>query len=233
MKEDGRLIPIGSGYLVQVSQTQSAGRQRFSIAHEICHTFFENEAGQRASGHVDEYTGLFDEERWEEYLCDVGAAQMLLHPNWLVIFRGEALSLDSIGEIQAACESSFEAAGRQLVDREPMQYSFILWEMGYRKGEEALRSQPVFAGMDAGPKARLRASRVYGSPTAPFFPRRKSVSEGSSIFRALIEQTRTQGVEQFDISGRSLVCECESEFSPFRLKGEMQARVMTVAHWTV
>src|SRR5690349_20623516 len=40
MVEDGRLVPEGDGYVIQVNCRHSEEKQRFTIGHETCHTFF-------------------------------------------------------------------------------------------------------------------------------------------------------------------------------------------------
>src|SRR4051812_38038213 len=41
MAQAGRLVPQDTGYLIQVNKRHSEEKQRFSCAHEICHTFFK------------------------------------------------------------------------------------------------------------------------------------------------------------------------------------------------
>src|SRR5687767_13723455 len=78
MREAGRLVPDGTGYLVQVNAAHSLGKRRFTVSHEICHTFF-NEARNGMAGSTDAETGRYDERSPEEYLCDRGAGRILLH----------------------------------------------------------------------------------------------------------------------------------------------------------
>jgi len=72
---DGFLEPLGTtfdeGFVIHLNGTESAARRNFTIAHEICHTFFyelvpELKFVQHAT----------DPE--EERLCDIGAAELLM-----------------------------------------------------------------------------------------------------------------------------------------------------------
>ncbi len=204
MRSAGRLVPRVDGYLIQVNDGDPPTRRRFSIAHEICHTFFTVPATGGAP-HEDATTGAFDESLQEEYLCDVGAAHLLLHPRWLIErAAGVDPSIDRLFAIASECEASAEATARQLAALGVWSCSFVFWEPGYRKAE-VRRDQP----------ARLRVARVYASPGAPFLPRRKSVRDDSSIADALRDHSRTSGVERFVIGRRELVAQCESHFAGY------------------
>jgi IrrE N-terminal-like domain len=72
---DGALRPIGSeysdGFQMVVSKNISSARFRFTIAHEICHTFFYE--------YVPEFKFFpHRTDDLEERLCDLGAAELLM-----------------------------------------------------------------------------------------------------------------------------------------------------------
>jgi Zn-dependent peptidase ImmA (M78 family) len=72
---DGFLKPLGNayndGFILHVNGDASAARRKFTIAHEICHTFFYEVVPELKF--VDH---AIDPE--EERLCDVGAAELLM-----------------------------------------------------------------------------------------------------------------------------------------------------------
>ena len=75
LKCDGMLEPIGQtfadGFKVQLKKNVSAARMRFSVAHEICHTFFyELVPEMKFRDH--------DVDEAEERLCNFGAAELLV-----------------------------------------------------------------------------------------------------------------------------------------------------------
>src|SRR5690606_26909712 len=163
----------------------------------------------------DRTTGTFDGRR-EEYLCDGGAAHILLHPSWL---RDLAVvhepSLERLFAAAAACEASAEATARQLAVLGVWECAFVFWEPGYRKSEQALIGRaplPGFEPVAAEPIPKLRATRVYRPDGTPFFPRRKSVDEDTSIAEALRDEVRTRAVERFDLGGQHLIADCESQY---------------------
>ncbi|MCC6237271.1 MAG: ImmA/IrrE family metallo-endopeptidase [Dehalococcoidia bacterium] len=236
MASAGRLVPVpGGGYVVQVNGTDSIGRQRFSAAHEICHTFFD-EARRAASEHEDRITGAFDMERREEYLCDVGAAHLLLHPTWLRdLATREQPSLERLFEIATICEASAEATARQLAALGVWACSFVFWEPGYRKGERLQLAHAPLPGLEALaplPVPKLRATRVYAAEGSPFFPLRKSVAEGTSIAAALRNEGLTHAIERFDVGQKPLVVDCQSQYVGYvNGNGEPVPRVLTVMRW--
>jgi Zn-dependent peptidase ImmA (M78 family) len=77
---DGRLEPLGTsfgdGFDLLVSKARSPARRRFTLAHELCHTFFyELVPRVKFSPHR--------EDPCEERLCDGGASEILM-PSWQV-----------------------------------------------------------------------------------------------------------------------------------------------------
>lgn len=232
----GRLVPIaGGGYVVQVNEAESPGRQRFSTAHEICHTFF-NEVRRSPRTHDDLTTGLFDAAASEEFLCDLGAAHMLLHPAWLQrLASNDEPSLDRLFEIATTCGASAEATARQVVTLGVWRCSFVFWEPGYRKGELELLARKPLPGLESvakQPSLKLRANRVYAADGMPFFPLRKSVDSGSSITEALLGEARTRAVEHFDLGMRRLVADCESQYVGYiDSDGVLVPRVLTLLRW--
>lgn len=234
MVEAGRLIPDGDGYVIQVNGRHGEGKRRFTVGHEICHTFF-NEAHQSSRGSTDLTTGLFDIRKEEEYLCDVGAAHILLNPRWLFpMAESRSPSLDALLEIAEDCGASIEASAFQLAQAGRWPCTFVFWQPGLRKSERVTREQAAFEGWEdlVRPTPKLRASRVYGADGTPFLPQNKSVDLDSGIYRALEEQTRTESEEIFEVGRRTLRAWCQSDYLPYYDEtGALQPRVISYIVW--
>lgn len=234
MVEAGRLIPDGDGYVIQVNGRHRKGKRRFTAGHEICHTFF-NEAHQSSRESVDLTTGLFDIRAEEEYLCDVGAAHLLLNPQWLLpMAELRSPSLVALLEIAEDCGASVEATAFQLAQVGRWPCTFVFWEPGFRKPERVIPEQAAFEGWEdlARPQRKLRASRVYGADGTPFLPKNKSVDFDSGIYRALEEQTRTESEEIFEIGRRTLRAWCQSDYLPYHDETRaLQPRVVSCIVW--
>lgn len=234
MVEAGRLIPGGDSYVIQVNGRHGEGKRRFTVGHEICHTFF-NEAHQSLRDSLDWTTGLFDIRNEEEYLCDVGAAHMLLNPQWLLpMAASQRPSLNALLEIAEGCGASIEATAFQLAQTGRWPCTFVFWEPGLRKSERVAAEQRAFGGWEelARPQPKLRAARVYGADGMPFLPKNTSVDPDSGMYRALEGQTRTESEETFEVGRRALRALCQSDYLPYHDEtGALRPRVVSCIVW--
>jgi len=97
LKCDGMLEPIGvtfsEGFTVRLKKNVSAARMRFSIAHEICHTFFY-ELVPELKFHAHKVDDA------EERLCNLGAAELLVPDKSLrSAARKRPICLDSLEQL--------------------------------------------------------------------------------------------------------------------------------------
>src|SRR4051794_11408263 len=133
MSGAARLIPDGSFLRIEVNQDHSLGKQNFSIDHESSHTLIPTYGNERVD---DKETGAFKDTSEKEFLCDIGAATLLLDPRWLT---GVALQASpSIALLRSTAETftaSLEATARQLAIVAPWSAAFVFWEEGVRKKE--------------------------------------------------------------------------------------------------
>jgi IrrE N-terminal-like domain len=98
----GLLIPVDGGYEVIVCSGQPEGRQNFSTAHEIVHTFFR-EVRPSATPSAE-----------EEDLCNLGAATLTMPAGRFSPFlAARPLSFATLEECQREFAVSLVAAGRR------------------------------------------------------------------------------------------------------------------------
>jgi uncharacterized protein DUF955 len=117
MVPEGVLSTVPGGFKVylQSNFTHKAGmerRTRFTLAHELAHTFFYNTAGQ-----IPQIIKGSPKGRKLEYLCHVAANEMLVPSSLLkreVEARGEVASADSIIDLATLFEVSTEVMMRKL-----------------------------------------------------------------------------------------------------------------------
>ncbi|MGH2819385.1 MAG: ImmA/IrrE family metallo-endopeptidase, partial [Actinomycetota bacterium] len=123
----GILIWDGQRLLIRVRASDSEERRRFTVCHEICHTFFP---GFRESPRTrtDRDVERFDPRDPEEYLCDHGAAELLLPRPWLLPSVPKDFTLDDVIEIAARSRASIEAAAQRCVDLSTRPVAVVMLE---------------------------------------------------------------------------------------------------------
>lgn len=101
----GLLIPEDGGYLIAVCAAQPQGRQNFSAAHEIIHTFFR-EVCPAATASPE-----------EERLCDLGAVVLTMPvARFGPFLQARPLCLASLDECRQEFAVSITAAGRRAME---------------------------------------------------------------------------------------------------------------------
>lgn len=231
MAQAARLVPVDGGFEIQVNESHPQTRQRFSIAHEIGHTFFP--LTQRPVD--DQSIGTFDVANAEEYLCDIAAARMLFHPQWLTKLTARlSPGFDGLASIAEQCGGSLEATGRAIADDALWSGCGILvLEPGYRKKEREQLGQYRLAGVAAAPpRPKLRVARAYMATGLPFIPRNKSVDASSVAHRAWIAEARARGEEELDLGRTSWVIDMDAAWAPFTNSAGIDVpRVLAVARF--
>jgi hypothetical protein len=185
----GRIYAEPSGQLVMDVNTQdSAERQHFTEAHELIHPVFpgfEVEERYRLDTSMDRYA----ENREEEYLCDVGAAALLM-PKELVAERYTVRGgLTDVERLSDDAEVSIEAAANRVVALadEPAVMLCLAWShkpadrIALRKGEDVPRA--------------LRVRYAVTSHLNIYVPRFKGAGE-LSVFCEAAEGSQTVSATQ-------------------------------------
>jgi Zn-dependent peptidase ImmA (M78 family) len=94
LSSDGYIEPLGSsygeGFRITLREEASATRNRFTIAHELCHTFFYEIVPELKFG-------SHDTDPQEERLCNLGAGELLIPGRHLKSHaKKQPLSIDSL-----------------------------------------------------------------------------------------------------------------------------------------
>jgi Zn-dependent peptidase ImmA (M78 family)/O-acetyl-ADP-ribose deacetylase (regulator of RNase III) len=105
---DARLVPLpGDRCRIEFNPHQPKSRTRFSIAHELAHTFFVD---WRDAIRNRESRGNFNRHEWElEMLCNIGAAELLMPISSFPELRSEALDIRHLMKLKDSLEVSAEA----------------------------------------------------------------------------------------------------------------------------
>lgn len=105
---DARTVPDPAGRpLIEYNPIRPRGRVRYSLAHEIAHTMFEDWA-ERVR-HRSPHRGL-DEDEWQlEALCNIAAAEFVMPIGSFRDLAASALSIDALVDEQKRFDVSMEA----------------------------------------------------------------------------------------------------------------------------
>jgi Zn-dependent peptidase ImmA (M78 family) len=124
----------GGGYLIDVNKSHPESRRRFTIAHEIGHTFFfdlEGELTTRSRLEVAD-TNLIDikTNRYEEYLCNLAAAEILMPTRpFSAKVQSAGPTAKTIINLSRLFKTSIWATSRRLLELCPFPKLLIaLWE---------------------------------------------------------------------------------------------------------
>lgn len=215
----------GRNFRIRVRNADMVGRQRFSCAHAIVHTwFFES------SGHGQD--GSSTEQSWseaEEHLCDLGAAALLLPE---AAFRAACpadITIDDILQLADEFQASAESTALRAVALSETPLAMAVLEMKLTPTEHKTlalrRSHPSLPGME-GPTIipRLRVVRSFGQGLR-FLPRHKSVGDGTLLASVLdyggVDYVGEIGIVDgtYRVSARNL---------PVRRDGELIDRVVAL-----
>lgn len=201
----GILYPVNGGYEMAIEASEDIGRQRWSIAHEIVHTFFleVNPSATRS------------EE--QEQLCDVGAAELLL-PIDRVTGRlaDAAIAFETVRRLNDEFGTSFVAAGRRMVELARTAACFLG------------ASRPSVG--QGPPGDDPRPLRIDFSTISPTWTQRgdyegETLSTDCLIGRAFDQQRELTGRGTIRLGGSNIGCNVEAVGYEFRRSGNVYRTV--------
>lgn len=176
MEAAGSIHFDGGHFVVRLRRSDLPPRRRFTLAHEIVHTFFRT----NGRGRVDQEVMRFARDG-EEHLCDVGAAELLMPAALFAAECPEVPTIDDVMELAGRFDTSIEAAGIRVTTLHRT-CTMVVLEPAYTKAQERIlaheATQGILIGGTSSPVPRLRARYAHG---ADFVPRNKSVLDGCPL----------------------------------------------------
>jgi hypothetical protein len=104
---DARTVPTGTGPLIEFNPNRPKARIKYSICHELAHTFFPD-CDERIRNRVTHRDSEGDD--WQlEMLCNIGAAELLLPIGSTPELERERLDIDGVLEARRRHAVSIEA----------------------------------------------------------------------------------------------------------------------------
>lgn len=210
IQEAGILVPlIKGGAEIYLRKTDSDKKQRFTCCHEIAHTFFPDYQ-LKPQKRVDRETGEYRAENWVEYLCDLGASELLI-PSFLFQpkFFNFGFSIASLIKLSDEFGSSLEATAIKMIKQAPGKTALIIWEEKYKPTEGAIKNSSTLPGLEEyKPQKRLRVKLSCGFEDFGYIPKDKSLEEtGEIIGKSFTKNRQMSGIEDISFGNFNVKCE--------------------------
>lgn len=205
----GRIYAEPSGQLVMdLNGDDYEPRRRFTCAHEIIHTAFPGFRKQERY-RADSSTGGYTARDEEEYLCDKGAASLLMPATLVTEQYALADGLNALEALADDGDVSLEAAGNRLVRLAGRPAMMLVLEVANKPADRAAlrRGTPV--------EPRLRVRYSTATDMRAFVPRHKSVADDSLFVRALESGRKQRGRTYLPGAERYGLVEVECSSYPY------------------
>lgn len=189
IRAEARLMPLpGRRLEIEYAPDAPETRRRFSICHEIAHTFFPDCFEQVQHRRQNDKHDPVHAEL--EQLCHIGAGELLMPlEEFTAATANRAPSMALAAKLGLHFNASPEAALRRLVDLTRNAYC-LLWLSKRLKPKEEKDSGPEFDFGFDGPKPKLRIDYQFASPSwTVFLPRHKSIPDDSILYSVLNGET--------------------------------------------
>jgi Zn-dependent peptidase ImmA (M78 family) len=174
----GRIYVEDDGQLVMnLNAADNPNRQRFTCAHELMHTGFPG-FGKEKRYRLDTVVESNPVNREEEYLCDLGAAALLMPGDLLGDDYHLSDGLSAVEALSTDAEVSLEAAGNRLMSLAEEPAAFMVFQYSHKPADRpALRR-----GKQVPKRMRLRYARC--ADVDLYLPRFKSAEDESVVTAA-------------------------------------------------
>jgi AraC-like DNA-binding protein len=221
--EDAELVPVANGRVaIRVNPDRPETRQRFSIAHEITHTFFPQYQTKTWCRTDARFRRRDNPDDLLEMLCDIGASELVMPVPWFANDASTVATGAALIELAKKYNTSREATLRRFADtsNRPVLAVFLSWRL---KPSERRRLNPdqqnLFAvPEDALPRKKLRLDYSIPSQAAleagHYLPPHKSVEHAGPLYEAAVGNP------------------CEGEYSLDLGPAAGKYRIIAVPVWT-
>lgn len=167
----GVLERNGDHFIIRVRADMAHGRKRFTICHELVHTFFEDASWQYRLT----TRGLNQYSDTEEKMCGLGAAELLFPRSALrKVLKAKSTDLNLVRAIAKEFESSISAAAFRILDLTDSPFAVVRWYATGLPGARSLRPHFAAKGIPkslfSGPPLAVREAYESRVQTATEFP---------------------------------------------------------------
>lgn len=210
---DAELVPMEDGSMtMRLNPDQPETRKRFSVAHEISHTFFPEYDLKIQCRSEARRRNLNDPEQQLEDLCDTGASELLFPYKWFIEDINGTQNVQHLLEVIIKYQASREATLRRFAEIHPRSLATVFFSWKLKPTEirtTGQTNQINLFGSDPEEEARLsRMLRVdYTISSAlfteegHFLPKDKSIDSTGPIYEASSNGTCTEGEVGLNLGG--------------------------------
>lgn len=208
---DAELVPTGDGRVtMRVNPDRPDTRKRFSVAHEISHTFFPSYHAKKWCRTDARYRSRANPDDLVEMLCDVGASELVLPAPW---FTEATRAVDTglgLAELAKTYVVSREATLRRFAETHAREAAAIFLSWKLKPTQQRTLGNPNqkgLFGIDVAEVAR-RARRLrldYSIPSPSFtaagffLPADKSVESTGPLYAAASTGQPCEGTCSLDL----------------------------------
>ncbi len=209
--DDAELVPDGTGGVtMRVNPDRPGTRKRFSIAHEISHTFFPDYTRKAWCRTDARYRDRNNPEDFLEMLCDIGAAELLFPMPWFSMDAAGVTGVADLVQLAKSYHASREATLRRYVETSPesVAVAYFGWKLKpTQKATVGRKGQGNLLGLtpedEIRDAIRLRIEYSIASDGFQrdryFLPKDKSVENGGPIYQAAAGGTPVEGEAFLDL----------------------------------
>jgi hypothetical protein len=132
LSDDAELAPDGRGGVeMRVNPDRPETRKRFSIAHEISHTFFPEYQMKEWCRTDARFRDRSDPSQYLEMLCDIGAAELLLPEPWFSDDAASVQCASDLSNLALKYHASREATLRRYAELSSQEIAavFFVWKL--------------------------------------------------------------------------------------------------------
>jgi Zn-dependent peptidase ImmA (M78 family) len=208
---DSELLPVDDGRVVmRINRDRPRTRQRFSIGHEITHTFFPGYE-EKVQCRKPKERDWSDPDDVIEWLCDIGASEFLFPTPWFEkSVSACSQTAQAILNLARTYKASPDATIRRYVEiaSAPLAAVFLTWKLKPTQ-KSTLRKPGELALFGTDPEDEallLRKLRIEYSVFSPAFdaldfhiPNDKSVESLGVIYQAATKEECFDGQEHLDL----------------------------------
>lgn len=208
---DAELAPDGSGGVtMRVNPDRPETRQRFSVAHEISHTFFPDYTTKDWCRTDARYRDRTNPDEYLEKLCDIAAAELLFPQPWFSRDAAMVADAAALANLAVMYHASREATIRRFAETssDSLAAVYFVWKLKPKqKGTVGRKDQLNLLGISPEEEYReaLRLRIEYTIPSEPFrlaghyLPNDKSIDSSGPIYDAAASGVPCDGESFLDL----------------------------------